>query len=78
MNPSPAFLGFIAASSGQTVFEEQLQYQLANFKPPHPDHAMVSEEVLRGETEKTRMVNGVPGDIHMEERVIQVVNSDRD
>lgn len=39
---------------------------------------MVSEEVLRGETEKTRMVNGVPGDIHMEERVIQVVNSDRD
>ncbi|XP_006463493.1 hypothetical protein AGABI2DRAFT_225328 [Agaricus bisporus var. bisporus H97] len=78
LNPSPAFLGFIAASSGQTVFEEQLQYQLANFKPPHPDHAMVSEEVLRGETEKTRMVNGVPGDIHMEERVIQVVNSDRD
>lgn len=53
-----------------------MEYQLANFKPPHPDHAMVNEAVLRNETEKTRMINGISGDAHVEERVIQVVNSD--
>jgi CTP synthase len=76
LNPSPPFLGFIAASAGQTIFEEQLEYQMANFRPPHPDNAMVSEAVLRNETEKTRMVNGVSGDVYAEERVIQVVNND--
>jgi CTP synthase len=59
------------------IFEEQLQYQMANFRPPHPDHAMVNEAVLRNETEKTRMVNGVSGDVYAEEHLIQVVNNDR-
>lgn len=76
LNPSPPFLGFIAASSERAIFDEQMEYQLANFKPPHPDHAMVNEAVLRNETEKTRMINGISGDAHVEERVIQVVNSD--
>jgi CTP synthase len=48
LNPSPAFLGFLAASSDKTVLQEQIQLQLKNFKPPHPEHAMVSETELRG------------------------------
>lgn len=47
LNPSPPFLGFVAAASGQKVLEEQLNLQLQSFRPPHPVHAMVSEAELR-------------------------------
>ncbi|TFK72827.1 CTP synthase, partial [Pluteus cervinus] len=47
LNPSPPFLGFIAAACGPDVLEEQTKYQLENFKPPHPQEAMVAEEVLK-------------------------------
>ncbi|OSX63511.1 hypothetical protein POSPLADRAFT_1069855 [Postia placenta MAD-698-R-SB12] len=47
LNPSPPFLGFVAASSGQTVLNEQLEYQLTHFHPPHPEGSMVSEAELR-------------------------------
>jgi len=59
-----------------TIFEEQLEYQLANFKPPHPEHAMVNEALLRDETTKTRTANGITSNEHIDGRVIQVVNSD--
>lgn len=52
LNPSPSFLGFVAAASGPAVLEEQLDLQLKSFKPPHPVHAMVSEAELRN-TEPT-------------------------
>ncbi|EKM56591.1 uncharacterized protein PHACADRAFT_118408 [Phanerochaete carnosa HHB-10118-sp] len=52
LNPSPPFLGFVAAASGLKVLEEQLELQLKTFKPPHPVHAMVSEAELRN-TEPT-------------------------
>ncbi|THH12956.1 hypothetical protein EW146_g7206 [Bondarzewia mesenterica] len=46
LNPSPPFLGFVAASCGPDVLKAQLENQLKNFKPPHPEEAMVGEEVL--------------------------------
>ncbi|PCH36810.1 CTP synthase [Wolfiporia cocos MD-104 SS10] len=51
LNPSPPFLGFVAAASGQSVLTEQQEYQMENFRPPHPEGSMISEEELRrGET----------------------------
>lgn len=47
LNPSPPFLGFIAAACGPSVLEEQLEEQVRSFKPPHPEGVMVSEEILR-------------------------------
>ncbi|KAH9835297.1 CTP synthase [Rhodofomes roseus] len=47
LNPSPPFLGFVAASSGQSVLDEQMEYQFKNFRPPHPEGSMVSEDELR-------------------------------
>ncbi|KAI0340374.1 CTP synthase [Trametopsis cervina] len=47
LNPSPPFLGFVAAASSHNVLEEQMELQLKTFKPPHPLHAMVSEAELR-------------------------------
>ncbi|KAI0766297.1 CTP synthase [Irpex lacteus] len=47
LNPSPPFLGFVAAASSPKVLEEQMENQLKTFKPPHPVHAMVSEAELR-------------------------------
>lgn len=47
LNPSPPFLGFVAAASGPEVLQEQMEFQLQNFHPPHPDGAMVGEEQLR-------------------------------
>ena len=49
LNPSPPFLGFVAAASSSTVVQEQLDVQLKSFQPPHPVHAMVSEAELRHE-----------------------------
>lgn len=46
LNPSPPFLGFVAASCGPDVLEAELDSQLKNFKPPHPEESMVGEEVL--------------------------------
>ncbi|KAF7424520.1 CTP synthase ura7 [Pleurotus ostreatus] len=47
LNPSPPFLGFIAAACGQDVLEAEMERQETAFKPPHPAHAMVSETQLR-------------------------------
>ncbi|OCH93927.1 CTP synthase [Obba rivulosa] len=47
LNPSPPFLGFVAAASGEAVLQEQLDIQLKTFKPPHPEGAMVDEDILR-------------------------------
>ena len=47
LNPSPPFLGFVAAASGQKVLSQQLEIQLTSFKPPHPEGMMVSEVELQ-------------------------------
>jgi CTP synthase len=62
LNPSPPFLGFVAAASGQAVLDEQLEYQRDHFQPPHPAHAMVSETVLRKD-EGEVFVNGTARDL---------------
>jgi CTP synthase len=54
LNPSPPFLGLIAAASDvskrlgtetprSSVFKEQLESQSRNFQPPHPVSAMKLE-----------------------------------
>ncbi|EGO29207.1 hypothetical protein SERLADRAFT_445035 [Serpula lacrymans var. lacrymans S7.9] len=40
LNPSPPFLGFVAASCGGAVLEEQLEEQVESFHPPHPEESM--------------------------------------
>ncbi|KZT70445.1 CTP synthase [Daedalea quercina L-15889] len=47
LNPSPPFLGFVAAAAGQSALEEQMDYQQKHFRPPHPEGSMVSEDELR-------------------------------
>jgi len=47
LNPSPPFLGFVAAACGGTeMLDEQCAQQLKTFVPPHPQHAMVDEAVI--------------------------------
>ncbi|KAI0746974.1 CTP synthase [Daedaleopsis nitida] len=52
LNPSPPFLGFVAAASGVQVLEEQLETQMRLFKPPHPEGSMVDEAQLRHDEER--------------------------
>ncbi|EPQ53698.1 CTP synthase [Gloeophyllum trabeum ATCC 11539] len=60
LNPSPPFLGFVAAASGESVLEQQLDLQMQLYKPPHPEHSMVSErEILEGKKE------GMQGETHV-------------
>ena len=47
LNPSPPFLGFVAAASGKQVLDAQIEGQRKNFKPPHPEGSMVDEAKLR-------------------------------
>ncbi|KAG8846698.1 CTP synthase ura7 [Tulasnella sp. 330] len=54
INPSPPFLGLIAAASSSEDFEQQLVSQLKTFKPPHPEAAMVLPKV-----EPNGVVNGL-------------------
>ncbi|KAH9973219.1 CTP synthase N-terminus-domain-containing protein [Lactifluus volemus] len=46
LNPSPPFLGLVAAACGPDVLEQQMAQQLQTFLPPHPKDAMVGEQVL--------------------------------
>ncbi|KAI0765343.1 CTP synthase [Fomes fomentarius] len=52
LNPSPPFLGFVAAASGAKVLEQQIENQLRSFKPPHPEDSMVDEAALRHDEER--------------------------
>jgi len=85
LNPSPPFLGFVAAACGPSVLEEQIALQMATYKPPHPAAAMVSEAALKSASEAMEKAEeearnlGGAGDRdeqskHM--KVVQVVNDD--
>ena len=41
LNPSPPFLGLVAAAAG--VLDEQMELQRTEYKPPHPKSSMVLE-----------------------------------
>ena len=43
LNPSPPFLGFVAASCGPQELAEQCEAQEVSFVPPHPAGAMLDE-----------------------------------
>ncbi|KIJ37272.1 hypothetical protein M422DRAFT_781838 [Sphaerobolus stellatus SS14] len=58
LNPSPPFLGFIAAASGSTVLAEQIESQLATFKPPHPVAVMVPDSARGIDTEEHLTTGG--------------------
>jgi len=58
LNPSPAFIGFIAAAAGSNVLEEQIEAQLASFKPPHPVAAMVLDSARGMDTEEHMTTGG--------------------
>ena len=46
LNPSPPFLGLIAAACGPDVLEQQVTQQLQSFLPPHPKESMIGEQAL--------------------------------
>jgi len=46
LNPSPPFLGFVSASCGPEVLEQQMAQQLQSFQPPHPKDSMIGEQLL--------------------------------
>src|SRR5216684_4270083 len=46
LNPSPPFLGFVAAACGPDVLEQQMAQQLQSFQPPHPEKSMIGEQQL--------------------------------
>ncbi|TFY74719.1 hypothetical protein EWM64_g9293 [Hericium alpestre] len=53
LNPSPPFLGFVAAACGPNVLEEYMEDQMKTFEPPHPKVSMTSEaELVQRSTEK--------------------------
>ncbi|KAI0036232.1 CTP synthase N-terminus-domain-containing protein [Vararia minispora EC-137] len=58
LNPSPPFLGFVAAASGTSVLQEQIEQQLASFVPPHPREAMVSEQELKAISQERALTPG--------------------
>ena len=52
LNPSPPFLGFVAAAAGGwALLEEQMAVQ-KNFQPPHPPSLMVLESERHDEADK--------------------------
>jgi CTP synthase len=60
LNPSPPFLGFIAAAAGgKEMLEEQIARQ-ANFVPPHPPSLMVLESE-REDKEASKPASTPPG-----------------
>jgi CTP synthase len=52
LNPSPPFLGFVAASCGSVELNEQCEAQEQSYVPPHPKGSMVDEEsIVRSQRE---------------------------
>lgn len=61
LNPSPPFLGFVAAAASQEILEEQLQLQ-KNYKAPHPPSLMILEsERLRRQEQEAKEGNSING-----------------
>lgn len=67
LNPSPPFLGFVAAAAGGVeLLEEQMKTQ-AQFKPPHPPSMMILESE-REDAENSKPATTPPGAISPERR----------
>jgi CTP synthase len=63
LNPSPPFLGLIAAACGQSVLDEQLAAsENGGYKDPHPESAKVvpaSEAVTEKAKARKQAVEGI-------------------
>lgn len=62
LNPSPPFLGLIAAACGQSVLEEQLAANEKSYVAPHPESAKVvpaSEAVTEKAKGRKQAVEGI-------------------
>ena len=62
LNPSPPFLGLIAAACDPTVLEEQISINEKEYVAPHPESAKVvpaSEAVTAGAKGRKQEVNGI-------------------
>ena len=46
LNPSPPFLGFVAAACGPQELAEQCELQKQSFVPPHPPGSMLDEQAI--------------------------------
>ncbi|KAL5498630.1 URA7 [Sanghuangporus vaninii] len=46
LNPSPPFLGFVAAACGPQELAEQCDLQRQSFVPPHPPGSMLDEQAI--------------------------------
>ncbi|KJA26767.1 hypothetical protein HYPSUDRAFT_35913 [Hypholoma sublateritium FD-334 SS-4] len=79
LNPSPPFLGLVAAACGE--LDAQIASQRKTFVPPHPAGTMVSEAELKRLSEAAIEVHAImtpaadPESVHM--GVVQAVNADR-
>ena len=74
LNPSPPFLGLVSAASSAATFKEQLAHQ-AEFQPPHPKAAMVSEAQLKLASELAQ-TNGFSDSDERKMSIVQAVNQD--
>lgn len=75
LNPSPPFLGLIAAACGLTTLEEQLKLNEENYVAPHPESAKfvpASEGVTeKAKARKQGAVVKVVGEVDGEENDVQ-------
>ncbi|KZV76565.1 CTP synthase [Peniophora sp. CONT] len=58
LNPSPPFLGFVAAAAGASLLREVAEVQAKSFVPPHPKESMVGEQVLVASTKESLLTEG--------------------
>lgn len=62
MNPSPPFLGLVAAACGGSVLSEQIAKNEKEYEAPHPESAKVvpaSEAVTEQARGKSQSIGGV-------------------
>ena len=76
MNPSPPFLGFVAAASGENILQEQIEFQAVHYRPPHTKTSMISEAAIKSASEAVGGSQKVQDESEVHMNVVQVVNED--
>ena len=76
LNPSPPFLGFVAAAAGENVLEEQLELQATQYRPPHAKTSMISEAAMKNASEAVGDSLKVQDESVVHMNVVQEVNDD--
>ena len=77
LNPSPPFLGFVAAAAGENILETQLELQATHYRPPHAKTSMISEAAMKNASEAVGdSVLKVQDESQVHMNVVQEVNED--